>query len=103
MHTPSPTAGHTTRQRSRPRRQGITWPQMMLYAAPVVLIALYGALWITLHAGGGRGSAHTLWQSLALAETVLALPRLRRVAMAWGPLPVRIREASQPVMRRTSG
>jgi hypothetical protein len=46
---------------------------MMLYAAPVVLIALYGALWITLHAGGGRGSAHALWQSLALAETVLAL------------------------------
>ncbi|HEY2125709.1 MAG TPA: hypothetical protein VGH77_00835 [Streptosporangiaceae bacterium] len=45
----------------------------MLYAAPVVLIALYGALWITLHAGGGRGSAHTLRQSLALAETVLAL------------------------------
>jgi hypothetical protein len=39
----------------------------------VVIIAVYGALWITLHAGGGRSSAHTLWQSLALTETLLAL------------------------------
>jgi hypothetical protein len=33
----------------------------------------------------------------------IPMPRLRRVAMAWGTMPVRIREASQPVMRRTSG
>jgi hypothetical protein len=50
----------------------------MMSAAPVVVIALYGALWIALHAGGGRGSAHTLFQSLALAETVLALLLRRR-------------------------
>ena len=45
----------------------------LLHAAPVAVTALYGALWIALHAGGGRASAHTLWQSLALAETLLAL------------------------------
>jgi hypothetical protein len=45
----------------------------MLFAAPVAAIAVYGALWIALHAGGGRGSTHTLWQCLALAETTLAL------------------------------
>jgi hypothetical protein len=45
----------------------------LLHAAPVVIIATYGALWIILHAGAGRSSAHTLWQSLALTETVLAL------------------------------
>jgi hypothetical protein len=46
---------------------------MVLYAAPVAAIAVYGALWIALHAGGGRGSTHTFFQSLALAESVLAL------------------------------
>ena len=46
---------------------------MLLYTAPVVVVALYGALWIALHAGGGCGSAHTLFQSLALAEATLAL------------------------------
>jgi hypothetical protein len=45
----------------------------LLHAAPAVTIATYGALWITLHAGAGRSSAHTLWQSLALTETVIAL------------------------------
>ncbi len=42
-------------------------------AAPVAVTAVYGAWWIAAHAGGGRASAHTLWQSLALAETLLAL------------------------------
>jgi len=46
---------------------------MVLYAAPVVVIAVYGALWIALHAGVGRGSTHTVFQSLALAESVVAL------------------------------
>lgn len=55
-----------------------TWPRMVLYTAPVVVIALYGALWIALHAGGGRGSTHTFFQSLALAETVAALLLRRR-------------------------
>jgi hypothetical protein len=45
----------------------------MLHAAPVAVTALYGAWWIASHAGGGRASAHTAWQSLALAETLLAL------------------------------
>jgi len=45
----------------------------LLHAAPVAVTALYGAWWITAHTGGGRDSAHALWQSLALAETLLAL------------------------------
>jgi hypothetical protein len=50
----------------------------VLYTAPVVVIAVYGALWIALHARGGRGSTHTLFQSLALAESVMALLLRRR-------------------------
>jgi hypothetical protein len=46
---------------------------MVLYVAPVVVIAVYGSLWIALHAGGGRGFTHTLFQGLALAEATLAL------------------------------
>ena len=37
----------------------------LLQAAPVVIIAIYGALWIALHAGAGRSTAPTLWQSPA--------------------------------------
>jgi hypothetical protein len=48
------------------------------YAAPAAVVAVYGALWIALHTGGGRQSAHTLFQSLALAECVLALLLRRR-------------------------
>ena len=48
-------------------------PRTVLYAAPVTVIAAYGAVWIALHAAGGRGSTHTLFQSLALAEATLAL------------------------------
>ena len=55
-----------------------TWRHRVLYTAPVIVIALYGAVWITLHAGSGRGSAHTLFQSLALAEATLALLLRRR-------------------------
>jgi len=55
----------------------------MRHAAPVAVIALYSAAWIAVHAGGGRGSPHTLWQSLALAETVLPLLlRARKPASA---------------------
>jgi hypothetical protein len=50
----------------------------MLFAAPVAAIAVCGALWIALHAKGGRGSPHTFFQSLALAETMLALLLRRR-------------------------
>ncbi len=45
----------------------------MLQAAPAIVIATYGALWIATQASAGRGSAHTLWQSLALSENMLAL------------------------------
>jgi hypothetical protein len=72
MHTPSPTAGATPPRRHRPYRRWFTWPRV-LHAAPVAVTALYGALWIAFHAGGGRASAHTLWQSLALTETLVAL------------------------------
>ena len=48
-------------------------PRPLLRTAPVAVTALYGAWWIAAHAGGGRASAHTLWQSLALAEALLAL------------------------------
>ena len=37
----------------------------LLHTAPAVIIAAYGALWIALHAGAGRSTVHTLWQSLA--------------------------------------
>jgi hypothetical protein len=37
----------------------------LVRGAPVAVTALYGAWWITAHAGGGRASVHTLWQSLA--------------------------------------
>ncbi len=72
MHTPSPAAANTPPRRHRPGRRWFTRPRMM-HAAPVAVTAVYGTLWIALHAGGGRASAHTLWQSLALTEILLAL------------------------------
>ena len=63
---------------STPGRPRVTWSRMVMYAAPVAAIAVWGALWIALHAGSGRGSVHTLFQSLALAEAVLALLLRRR-------------------------
>ena len=41
--------------------------------APVLPIALFGAVWIVLHASAGRGATHTLFQSVALAESTIAL------------------------------
>ena len=78
MHTPSPAADQTPRGQAWPRRPGVTWPRAVLYVAPVAAIALYGALWIALHPGGGRSSTHTFFQSLALAESVIALLLRRR-------------------------
>ena len=46
----------------------------VLYLAPVVAIAAYGAWWIAAHAGVGRTATHTLWQSLTLTEITVALP-----------------------------
>ena len=56
MHIPSPTADQNL--------AGAGLARTVLYVAPVAAIALYGALWIALHAGGGRGSTHTMFQSL---------------------------------------
>jgi len=77
MHAPSPAAGHAP-PRGWSHQRRVTWPQRMLFAAPVAAIAVCGALWIALHANGGRGSPHTFFQSLALAETMLALLLRRR-------------------------
>src|SRR5690242_7077620 len=40
---------------------------------PVLPIAVFGAVWIALHATAGRGGTHTLFQVLALAEGTIAL------------------------------
>ena len=77
MHAPSPAAGHAP-PRGWSHQRRVTWPQRMLFAAPVAAIAVCGALWIALHAKGVRGSPHTFFQSLALAETMLALLLRRR-------------------------
>jgi len=45
----------------------------VLYLAPVVAFAAYGAWWIAAHGGAGRAATHTLWQSLTLAEITVAL------------------------------
>jgi hypothetical protein len=81
MHAPSPAAASTLPPAGQPREP--RWPRIILYAAPVVIIAVYGVLWITVHTRGGRSSAHTLWQSLALTETLIALLwRTRKPAAA---------------------
>ena len=77
MHTHSPATGDIPPSDGQPGRRAFPWPKVR-YVAPVVLIAMYGALWIALHAKGGRGSTHALFQSLALAETVVALLLRRR-------------------------
>jgi hypothetical protein len=48
------------------------------YVAPVVVAAVLGGTWIALHAGGSRGHAHTVWQSLVVAENAVALSLRRR-------------------------
>jgi hypothetical protein len=78
MRTPDLPAGNTAMGAGVARGRSSIWPQIGLNTAPVIVIALYGALWIALHAGGGRGSTHTLFQSLALAEATLALLLRRR-------------------------
>lgn len=65
----------------RSRWPRANWPRI-LYAAPVVGAGAYGALWIALHAQGGRGSTHMLFQTLALAESLLALLMRRRKPVA---------------------
>jgi hypothetical protein len=45
----------------------------MRAVGPVLPIALFGAVWIVLHAKAGRTGTHTLFQVLALAECTIAL------------------------------
>jgi len=78
MRAPGLAEGSTVTGDGAARGRSSTWRRMVAYAAPVVVIALYGALWIGLHEGGGRSSTHTFFQSLALAETVVALLLRRR-------------------------
>lgn len=46
--------------------------------APALVLAIYGATWIMLHASPGRGFSHTVFQSIALAENVVAVLLVRR-------------------------
>jgi hypothetical protein len=50
----------------------------VFYLAPVAFVLLYGASWIAIHAHQARGYTHPLYQSLALAENVIALLLRRR-------------------------
>lgn len=52
------------------------------YFGPVVVAAVFGGVWVALAAGGTRGHAHTVWQSLVVAESAVAL-LLRRRKPVW--------------------
>jgi hypothetical protein len=69
--TPSPRSHHTVEgMASTPR--WVARPRAEL-VVPVVLIIALGATWITMHATGGRGATHTVFQVLALCECGIAL------------------------------
>ena len=51
----------------------MTSPRWVRAAGPVLPIALFGAVWIALHAQAGRAGTHTMFQVLALAECAIAL------------------------------
>jgi membrane-bound metal-dependent hydrolase YbcI (DUF457 family) len=55
-----------------------TRKDLVLYLAPVALVAAAGAAWIVSHPASARGQTHTLFQVLALAESVVALLLRRR-------------------------
>jgi hypothetical protein len=44
-----------------------------LFLIPVIASVAVGVTWIALNAGGARGPAHTVWQSLVVTETAVAL------------------------------
>src|SRR5689334_9682917 len=46
------------------------WVELVV---PVVLIMAFGGIWIAVHATGGRGATHTVFQVLALCESGIAL------------------------------
>ena len=51
-------------------------------AVPVALIMAFGGVWIAMHATGGRGVTHTIFQVLALCESGVALLFRRRKPVA---------------------
>jgi len=77
--SPGPAAGMTSRQPGHSSRlpRWLEGPRLF-DTGSVVLVSLYGAAWIAFHASQGRGLTHTLFQSLALAENVVALLLRRR-------------------------
>jgi hypothetical protein len=54
----------------KPRRFTARWVRAVV---PVLPIAVFGAVWIVLHATAGRRGTHTLFQVLALSEYTIAL------------------------------
>jgi len=69
--TPKPRPLHTVEgMASTPRWVARPWAELVV---PVVLIMALGATWITMHATGGRGATHTVFQILALCECGIAL------------------------------
>lgn len=77
--TSDPAAGTAPRQpgRSSRRPRWLEGPRLF-DTGSVVLVSLLGAVWIAFHASQGRGTTHTLFQTLALAENVVALLLRRR-------------------------
>jgi hypothetical protein len=67
----------------------------VVHLAPVLLVAVWGVAWIGLHASEQTG-VHTLFQTLALAESVIALLFRRRSRSA------RSSESSSPISRLSS-
>jgi hypothetical protein len=57
------------------RRFALPWAELIV---PVVLIMTLGGIWIGMHAAGGRGATHTIFQILALCENGIALLLRRR-------------------------
>src|SRR5215469_13626428 len=80
-HAPGESSAHwLTRERPLIRSVGsMTGLHRMLSArwlrtvGPVLPIAMFGAVWIVLHAEAGRAGTHTLFQALAMAECTVAL------------------------------
>jgi len=62
--------------RQLPKRYRIS---TAVHVAPALLVAAWGATWIATHSSGrGGSSVHTLFQTVALAESVAALLLRRR-------------------------
>jgi hypothetical protein len=54
------------------RRTAFPWRWIEI-VVPVIAIVAFGGAWIAVHAATGRGSVHSIFQALALAESAIAL------------------------------